>query len=71
MKLPLLVMSALSLSACVGTGIQTSTEAVTLNKTETMTSCPGLTGVSAQYSRSVAGLPFRCGPQTQHPVTYK
>lgn len=71
MKSALLVLCALSLTACVGTSVDTQTDAVTLGKNETMTSCPGLTGVSAEYSRSVGGLPFRCGPQTQSPVTFK
>ncbi len=71
MKTAFLVISALSLSACVGAGAAPTTQDVTLSKTETMTSCPGLTGVSAQYSVSVAGLPYRCGPQTELPVTYR
>ncbi len=70
-KPAILALSALTLSACVGSGIQTSAETVTLQKGETLTTCPGLTGVSAQYARSVEGLPFRCGPQTQLPATYK
>ena len=61
----LLVLSALSMTACVGAGTQTAT----LAKPGTVTSCPGLTGVSAQYSVPVAGLPVRCGPQTELPVT--
>jgi len=71
MKSAILVLSALSLSACVGTSVDTTAQDVTLAKDETMTTCPGLTGVSAEYSRSVGGMPFRCGPQTENPVTYK
>lgn len=61
----LLVLSALSLTACVGAG----TETANLAKPGTLTACPGLTGVSAQYSVAVAGLPVRCGPQSEVPVT--
>lgn len=71
MKPALFVLTAFALSACVGSNVQQTPQDVTFAKNETLTSCPGLTGVSAQYSRSVAGMPFRCGPQTQNPVTYQ
>ncbi|MEL6641553.1 MAG: hypothetical protein AAFP98_09620 [Pseudomonadota bacterium] len=71
MKPAFLVMSALMLSACVGTGVKTTADAVGVGKQETMSTCPEFTGISAQYARSVEGLPFRCGPQIELPVTYK
>ena len=67
LKYSLLALSALSLTACVGAGTETANFA----KQDTVSACPGLTGVSAQYSASVAGLPVRCGPQTQVPVTFQ
>ena len=69
-KQTILVLSALSLTACVGTG----TETANLSKPagpQSVSACPGLTGVSAQYSVAVPGLETRCGPQTERPVTYK
>lgn len=63
----ILVLSALSLTACVGSGTETANFA----KPGTASACPGLTGVSAQYSVPVAGLAVRCGPQTQIPVTFQ
>lgn len=66
-KQTILVLSTLSLTACVGAG----TETADFDKPGTLTACPGLTGVSAQYSVPVAGLPVRCGPQTQFPITYE
>ncbi|MEL6573066.1 MAG: hypothetical protein AAFQ64_15485 [Pseudomonadota bacterium] len=71
MKPAILVMSTLMLSACMGASIETPAETVTLGKGETLSTCPEITGISAQYARSVEGLPFRCGPQTQSPVTYQ
>ena len=66
LKQSLLVLSALSLTACVGA----STETANFAKPGAV-ACPGLTGVSAQYSVQVAGLPVRCGPQTEVPVTFQ
>ena len=71
MKPALLVFTALSLTACVGTGVDTTASHVTFNKAETISACPEFTGVSAQYAQPVEGMPFRCGPQTQSPVTYQ
>jgi len=71
MKPAFFVLSALSLSACVGTSTEPALQDVNLSKIETMATCPGLTGVSAEYSRSTGGLPYRCGPQTQSPITYQ
>ncbi|MEL6573067.1 MAG: hypothetical protein AAFQ64_15490 [Pseudomonadota bacterium] len=39
--------------------------------TGSLDGCPGLTGVSAIYSQTAAGLPVRCGPQAEAPVTYR
>jgi len=66
-KQTILVLSALTMTACVGAG----TEQTTFEKPGTLSSCPGVTGVSAQYLVPVAGLPVRCGPQTVSPVTYR
>lgn len=67
MKLTFAALALLSAAACMGTdGPQ-----VTRDHTGSVTSCPGLTGVSAMYSQSVNGLPVRCGPQSVTPVTYR
>lgn len=65
---PMLALVALvSMSACMDVdGAQ-----VTREYTGSLGGCAGLTGVSAQYSQSVAGLPVRCGPQTASPVTFR
>lgn len=65
---PMLATLALvSLSACMDLdGAQ-----VTREYTGSLNGCAGLTGVSAQYSQTVAGLPVRCGPQTASPVTFR
>lgn len=65
------VLTALSLTACVGTGIETTAPQVTFNKAETATACPNFTGVSAQHAQVIGDMPFRCGPQTELPVTYQ
>ena len=44
---------------------------VTRAYTGSLSGCPGLTGVSALYSRPVNDLPVRCGPQAAHPVTFR
>lgn len=44
---------------------------VSRNYTGSLNGCPGLTGISAQYTQSVAGLPVRCGPQSASPVTFQ
>lgn len=44
---------------------------VSRNYTGSLNGCPGLTGISAQYSQSVAGMPVRCGPQSDSPVTFR
>ncbi|MEO9865944.1 MAG: hypothetical protein ABJO29_05250 [Yoonia sp.] len=44
---------------------------VSRNYTGSLNGCPGLTGISAQYSQSVAGMPVRCGPQSASPVTFR
>lgn len=67
LKQTIFVLSALSLTACVGAGTETADFA----KPGTLSACPGLTGVSAQYSLPVAGLPVRCGPQSEVPVTFQ
>lgn len=65
----LIALSALTLAtACVAPG---ENVAVTRDFTGSLTGCPGVTGVSAIYSQSAAGLPVRCGPQTVSPVTYR
>jgi len=69
LKRSLLVLSAVSLTACVGAG--TEIETANFAKQDTVSACPGLTGVSAQYSVAVAGLPVRCGPQSEVPVTFQ
>lgn len=66
-KQSILVLSALTLTACVGSG----TETANFDKPSTQAACPGLTGVSAQYSVQIAGMPVRCGPQTESPVTFQ
>jgi hypothetical protein len=54
-------------TACMGTsGVET-----TQKYSGSLTGCPGVTGVSATYSQTVAGLPVRCGPQNVLPVTYR
>lgn len=71
MKPAILVMSTLMLTACMGASVETPAETVALGQNETLSTCPGVTGISAQYARSVEGLPYRCGPQTELPVTYE
>ncbi|MBB5722395.1 hypothetical protein FHS72_002021 [Loktanella ponticola] len=64
---PMLVLIALTATtACMNTEGATQ---VSRNHTGHVSSCPGLTGVSAQYSQPVAGLPVRCGPQSASPYT--
>lgn len=65
---PMLALFALvSLTACMDLdGTQ-----VTREYTGSLGGCAGLTGISAQYSQSVAGLPVRCGPQAASPVTFQ
>lgn len=63
-KIP--VLFALPLTACVGA----STKTANLSKPRTQAVCSGLSGVSAQYSVKVAGLPVRCGSQSEFPITY-
>lgn len=58
----------ISLSACIG-GLEG--DYVTREYTGTLGGCPGLTGVSAIYSQTAPGLPVRCGPQAETPVTYQ
>jgi hypothetical protein len=53
--------------ACVGTSNQVTTQ----KYSGSLSGCPGVTGVSAAYSHSVAGLPVRCGPQAVAPVSYR
>jgi len=66
-KLILAPLALLSLTACMSTqGPQVSRDYI-----GSVDVCPGLTGVSAIYSRSAPGLPVRCGPQTVSPVTYR
>jgi hypothetical protein len=67
-KQSILVLSALTLTACVGSG----TETANFDKPSTLqAACPGLTAVSAQYSVAIPGLPVRCGPQSEVPVTFQ
>ena len=61
----ILVLFALLLTACVGASAKTAN----LSKPRTRAVCSGLTGVSAQYSVQVAGLPVRCGSQSEFPIT--
>lgn len=64
---PTLVLIALAATtACMGIDGDAQ---VSRDYASTTTACPGLTGVSAQYSRPVAGLPVRCGPQSASPYT--
>ena len=66
-KPALAALAILSTAACMyvdGVG-------VTREYTGSMNGCPGLTGISAQYSQAVNGLPVRCGPQTVSPVTFR
>lgn len=66
-KLILATLVMLSATACATfEGPQVSRD-----YTGSVNGCPGLTGVSAIYSRSAPGLPVRCGPQTVSPVTYR
>lgn len=71
MKPAILVLTALSLTACVGTGVQPTTDVVSVGKTETTSVCPQFTGISAEYAYAPEGLAFRCGPQTEIPATYE
>ena len=66
-KPALALVALLTATACMGIdGIQ-----VSQNHSGSLNGCAGITGVSAQYSQSVAGLPVRCGPQTVSPVTFR
>ena len=66
-KPTLALFALLSLTACMDMdGAQ-----VTREYTGSVSGCSGLTGISAQYSQSVAGLPVRCGPQSASPVTFR
>lgn len=71
MKPAILTLTALTLTACMGSEVGTRTETVTVSKATTASACGNFTGVSAQYAHNLDGLPFRCGPQTVLPVTYK
>ena len=65
---PMLALLALvSTTACMGG----DGAGVTREYTGSLNGCAGLTGVSAQYSQTVAGLPVRCGPQSASPVTFQ
>ena len=65
---PMLALLALvSVTACM----DVDGAEVTREYTGSLSGCAGLTGISAQYSQSVAGLPVRCGPQTVSPVTFR
>ena len=67
LKPTLALLALVSVTACMDVdGAQATRE-----YTGTLSGCPGLTGVSAQYSQSVAGLPVRCGPQAEAPVTFQ
>lgn len=66
-KPTLALFALLSVTACMDVdGAQ-----VTREYSGSSSGCPGLTGISAQYSQSVAGFPVRCGPQTVSPVTFR
>ena len=66
-KPTLVLFALLSAAACMDVdGAQ-----VTREYTGSLSGCAGLTGISAQYSQSVAGLPVRCGPQAVSPVTFQ
>jgi hypothetical protein len=66
---PLLALIALTTTtACIGVD---GGATVSRNYTGSLNGCPGVTGISAQYSRSVAGMPVRCGPQTASPVSFQ
>ena len=67
LKSTLALITLLSAAACMSI----DSPQVTRQYTGSMISCPGVSGVSAQYLQPVAGLPVRCGPQTQAPVTYR
>lgn len=65
---PMLALLALvSMTACM----DVDGAEVTREFTGSLSGCAGLTGISAQYSQSVAGLPVRCGPQAASPVTLR
>lgn len=68
LKPMLAALALLSTTACMDLD---SGPQVTRDYTGSFVGCPGLTAVSAQYSQSVAGLPVRCGPQVEAPVTYR
>ena len=53
-------------AACVGSGGPTTTKF-----SGSLSGCPNYTGISAEYARSAPGLPVRCGPQSDLPVTYR
>jgi len=67
LKSMLAFLALVSTSACMGGG----GAEVTRENTGSFNGCAGLTGVSAQYSQTIAGLPVRCGPQSASPVTYR
>ena len=66
-KPTLAILALMSATACMDIdGAQVSRD-----YSGSLGGCSGLTGVSAQYSQSVAGLPVRCGPQSESPVTFR
>ena len=67
LKSMLALLALVSTTACMGGG---GAEVIREN-TGSLNGCAGLTGVSAQYSQTIAGLPVRCGPQSASPVTYR
>lgn len=67
MKLTFSAAAILSLSACMG---DIDGGDVTRNYTGP-SQCAGMTGISAMYINNNAGLPTRCGPQTQSPYTFR
>jgi len=67
LKSSLTLLALISATACASV----DEPQVTRNYTGTLVGCPGLTGVSAQYSQPIAGLPVRCGPQKVSPISYR
>ncbi len=65
-KITFAAIALLSTTACMGTSSQT----VSTKMTSLVDGCPHYTGVSREYSRTAPGLPVRCGPQSELPVTY-
>ena len=66
-KIMFALLAFISMTACLGL----DQAEVTRDYTGSLTGCAGRTGVSAQYSQSVAGMPVRCGPQSVLPVTLR